>query len=149
MVNAVPDRQDINEYARRFIAALSSREVPLPDAGDCTDCFIRVNDGTMGEALQDHRHLESHIGEDYFVPSLLTRAVELFTPGPMASDYMWARMFIASGGQDQIPGCSDRWWEDLDDECGPKLAESLTCYMSWQLGLSGPPVKSSEGDDED
>ena len=70
--------KEINRYAKRFTAAWKRGEIPLPDTGDCWFCCMRDTkfDTPIGELNGDVTHLQSHIEEDYFVPSLLIRALE-------------------------------------------------------------------------
>lgn len=73
-------RKRIKKYAKKFISALVKGEVESPNAGECWHCLMRDNKTNipLGESLQDTSHLESHFEDNYFVGSLLYRAVELY-----------------------------------------------------------------------
>ena len=55
-------------YASRFVSALYRGEIGAPSSGDCMMCS-----GRMGGD-----HIESHIEESYYVPSLLVNALNEF-----------------------------------------------------------------------
>ncbi len=84
-----PTKGQIRQYAEKFIKALKAGEVPLPSGGDCWFCLMGNDEGkTWGEVSGDTSHLVEHIEEDYFVPSLLVRAVEKHGPTPRALSAM-------------------------------------------------------------
>lgn len=65
----------IAKYCTDLHAALP---LPMPSAGDCWYCQMReVETGKpLGECVKDCGHLEAHMDENYFVPSLVWRALE-------------------------------------------------------------------------
>ena len=70
-------RKAIKKYASAFIDALHAGKIPAPSNGDCWYCLMRSADGkTLGENFDNADHIASHIEEDYYVPSLLTTALE-------------------------------------------------------------------------
>lgn len=84
-------RKRVNKYAKDFIDRLYDGKIPMPSAGDCMYCGMREvgTNKPMGElsrtpasgvpsrpASQCANHIESHVKERYFVPSLLVNALE-------------------------------------------------------------------------
>jgi hypothetical protein len=70
-------------YVRAYTSHIVDTSIKAPSAGDCWFCAMRTKtngDGSieltvpLGDALNDVAHLVSHIGENYFVPSLLLNA---------------------------------------------------------------------------
>lgn len=69
-------RKMARDYALRYVNAVEAGEVPLPGAGDCWHCLMKTQDGVaMGDLGSRSDHIESHIEEDYFVPSLAVNAL--------------------------------------------------------------------------
>lgn len=68
-------RKQISAYCNTLAAALP---LPTPGAGDCFYCQMReVQSGEpLGEHTHNTDHLLSHLEENYFVPSLVWRALE-------------------------------------------------------------------------
>ena len=73
-------RKRVNKYASDFIMAMKAGQVPKPSGGDCFYCHLKeVRTGSpVGECFKDKDHIESHIEESYFVPSLLVNAFDTF-----------------------------------------------------------------------
>lgn len=58
---------------------LCADAIPLnkPSSGDCWHCHLVTQDGTsLGDAIKDTSHLDSHIKESYIVPSLVFHALK-------------------------------------------------------------------------
>lgn len=65
----------IRKYAKGFAEAFVNGEIPAPSQADCMFCAIVGEGGKpIGEAFKDLDHLELHMKERYYVPSLLVRA---------------------------------------------------------------------------
>lgn len=63
-------KRKIDKYCKTFIEELYAGKIDKPGAGDCFICqFTGGNHG-------DNHHLEEHIREKYYVPSLLVRAMK-------------------------------------------------------------------------
>jgi hypothetical protein len=94
MVSGVGDEPDnrvrkrISQYVAGYIAAMESGKVPAPDNGDCFYCSMRdmSTHRPLGEVTSNTDHLDSHIKEKYYVPSLLARAIEVF---PVSQVMKW------------------------------------------------------------
>ncbi len=78
----------IAAYCEKLCAALP---LPRPGAGDCFYCQMReVNTGLpLSECTHDTTHLDSHLEENYFVPSLVWRALEKAGCNPQGGGSFW------------------------------------------------------------
>lgn len=61
-------KKKIGNYITRFINAMERGEVAMPSGGDCWYCGMIGDNGSCD-------HLESHIEENYYVPSLMVNAM--------------------------------------------------------------------------
>jgi len=117
-------RKKIKRYAKQFIQALITGKVNKPSGGDCFYCLMRdiTSNKPLGESISENDHLLSHFRENYYVPSLLSRAIEIYPISRMA---MWELQDIWNNGN--IP---DRFI------VLPQQAEkSLVKYLFSRLGL--------------
>lgn len=64
-------RKRIAAYADAYAEKLVAGEVPPPSGGDCWLCLVTPSENGPGTG-----HLQDHLDEQYYVPSLLTRAME-------------------------------------------------------------------------
>lgn len=71
-------RKSVNKYAKAYVEAFFSGQVPEPSTRDCWGCCMIANDGSSPMGGADH--IESHIRESYFVPSILLRASDKLSP---------------------------------------------------------------------
>lgn len=71
-------RRKVNRFATAYAQAFGNGEVGAPGAGDCFYCGMREvkTHKPLGELSEDKDHLMSHLEENYFVPSILARAME-------------------------------------------------------------------------
>lgn len=89
-------RRRVAKFAEAYIAALKAGKVDAPGLGDCFYCAMRVESPdkdkgkTLGEASKSD-HLDMHMRERYFVPSLITRAVEVFPVSMVANQCLAAQ----------------------------------------------------------
>jgi hypothetical protein len=147
-------RSRVRKYAHAFITALQAGDVPAPSTGDCWYCLMRETDSetgiitgtlhedgkltnqakvtpgtqgkTMGEITGFKGHILAHIEENYFVPSLLVRALEVMP----CSEYMrWAigDCWYPTGGK-QFGRKGDFVWLQIE--------KSLKRYIFQRLGLT-------------
>jgi hypothetical protein len=63
----------INNYALNFSNKLIAGEIPAPSGGDCWICLMKDKNG---EPVFESEHLENHVKEGYYVPSLLPNILE-------------------------------------------------------------------------
>lgn len=76
-------REQVKEYAKNFVDAIFEGKVAAPGNGDCWGCLFSPADGQKLPAkTRDHPmgtdHLNQHIKERYYVPSLAMKAVEKY-----------------------------------------------------------------------
>ena len=121
-------RKQIKKYAKDYIEALMNGDVSKPSNGDCWYCLMRVNgtDQTLGEANNDTSHLESHMRESYYVPSLLLRAIEV-CPVSMAASWVLGKLWGEETDQSFDP------WDAIGAE---QMESSLTKYLLRQFGMA-------------
>jgi hypothetical protein len=71
-------RKKIDKYATEFAKRAVEGKISAPSGGDCWYCAMRIvnEKQPLGEAINDTSHIEGHLKENYYVPSLLARAAE-------------------------------------------------------------------------
>lgn len=86
----------IKVYCDKLGAALP---LPKPGAGDCFYCQMReVKTGLpLGECSHNTGHLESHLEEGYFVPSLVWRSLEFNGCNPQGGGCAWFDVAFGDG----------------------------------------------------
>lgn len=107
-------RKKLRKFAKAYMQALLDGKVESPSSGDCFACQFGWNETD---------HIDSHIKESYFVPSLFMNAINEFPVSRMA---MW--------------GLHSLWNDDKFEYAVDILKEqgtkSLTKYLYKQYGLS-------------
>lgn len=69
-------KQRAKAYAQAYVTAIESGSVDVPSAGDCWACLFEMQGATpQRPAPLGTYHLEDHMAENYFVPSLLVNAM--------------------------------------------------------------------------
>lgn len=104
-------RCKVRKYCTGFSAWVRAGNLPplreLP-GGDCWYCAFREvkTRAPLGECAKDTEHILSHIEEEYYVPSLLLRAMEVRRP-PLGVSLFWNGMregerdfFLSDGMRD-------------------------------------------------
>lgn len=83
-------RKSINKYVAAYMKSLITGKVNAPGNGDCLYCLMRdkSNNKPLGESTSNNDHLQEHIKENYYVPSLLTRSIEIFPISMMAKSIL-------------------------------------------------------------
>lgn len=107
-------KRRIRNFAADYLKAFKSGKIEKPGPGDCFACQMRDSNGKS--ALGDS-HIESHIAEKYFVPSMLIRAIETFPVsqvGKWAIASQWSNETIESSnmleiGFEQLEKSLYRW----------------------------------------
>jgi hypothetical protein len=128
-------RKKVQTYAAGFISALFAGKVGPPSAGDCFYCQMRTVDGNvpLGEQVKDRSHIEGHIAEKYYVPSLLVRATEVM---PCSQAMKWAigEQWQApkSDGQKVMDKIDSGWSQH--DFIRVELVKMVQRYVLRQLG---------------
>lgn len=125
-------RRRVQKFARQFIDALEAGNVPAPGAGDCFYCCMTTTNGQgLGEATRDRSHIESHMDESYFVPSLLARAVKAIPVSQVAHQVL-ASYWDSSAPADAVAS-TRRCFGDIARD---QLRKSLSRYLCEQLGTA-------------
>jgi len=126
-------RGQVQRYARKYVEALRAGKVDAPGAGDCWYCMLNTDKGKpIGEVFSDKDHILSHIKENYFVPSMLARALEI--RASVAERDSVARIWQAKQNDDSItPEISKGWGEFVWDG----IRRTLARYIMGQLALAG------------
>ena len=69
--------RELKKKVRRYAnLCMSHIPLPMPSGGDCWSCSFKTQVGTTFGDITDDDHLESHMEEDYVVPSLVWNALE-------------------------------------------------------------------------
>jgi len=124
-VDAKTLRKQVKKYVKAFMVALTTGQVNVPGPGDCFYCAMVTEDGqTLGEASHGSDHLQSHIEQDYFVPSLLVRALEVMPTSIAARHNVWAYMQQADADQ----------FYPAADFLDKQIEKALCRYVLRQLG---------------
>jgi hypothetical protein len=119
----------IRDYAKSYVEALAKKEVPAPNAGDCWMCYLETKEGqSLGEISNDIDHLQSHIKENYFVGSLMMRAIKVHPISLMAKAYL---SDLWNNNENQLCGSS------LGKSMEEQLYKSLMRYLMRRLGFAG------------
>lgn len=143
-------KRRIARYSQAFIEAFIAGEVPVPSNGDCWYCALRTakvetvaigngiakmasdfgtNGKTLGEAFRDTSHLEMHMEEKYYVPSLLARAIERF---PVSQAANW---LIGSKWDTAADEMTRKTAFKAGLVCKDQLQRSLRRYITEQFGM--------------
>lgn len=120
-------RKTVNRYADKFAHAFDSGKVSKPGAGDCFYCQMReVKTGKpLGECSHDNGHILAHLEENYFVPSLLNRAIEVSNTSIAFKATVGA--VWANDPEHRFFKVGDKWF--LND-----LKKTISKYLLKQLG---------------
>jgi len=130
ITGAKPESEvDAEKKLQKRIAAycaglVSALPLPKPDAGDCFYCQMReVKTGLpLGECNHDTGHLESHLEENYFVPSLVWRALEMGGCNPQGGGSAY---FMAAFSKDNFGDFSKK-----------TVGKMVKKYLRRQFGLA-------------
>lgn len=110
--NRVKELNRIKKYAKNYIEKLLSGKIPSPDSGDCWHCYMTFPDSWD--------HIDSHMKERYYVPSLLTRSVMFKDVAPIVKA-------VVSGLWHGTEDMTDvKTFMDVSRE---QLTKSLIAYM--------------------
>jgi hypothetical protein len=112
-------QKKIRTYAEGFVQALLAGKVPAPSGGDCWACL-----GLTG----DHSHVEQHIEESYFVPTLLVHAIEAHPVGPLIRQRV-GELLGAIPAPDYVNA-------NIDDITSRQVKSSLVRYLRHAVGIA-------------
>jgi len=122
-IKAVKLARRAARFARDYIAAFDAGNVPAPSSGDCWGCLLMTTkDGKAPLGGADH--ILSHFAEKYYVPSLLSRAIDRFPVSQAARAYISDKWAGTSNGE---------WCASVGKE---QLYKSLYRYCKAELGLA-------------
>lgn len=116
----------VNAYAKEMVERAFSRKLRRPTNGDCWYCLMKDKDGkTMGD-MSGSNHIEQHIKERYFVPSLFWNAMqEQENYLSMASKGVLGKLWNQQ--------TSDEWFTDIaKDQC----TKALKKYLKKRLNIA-------------
>lgn len=109
--------RDVRKYVKGFVTALLAGKIPAPGAGDCWAC---------NGVLPGHGdHIQQHVDESYYVPSLLVNAIDAF-PVSIIVRQRVGELLGAIPGDDKF----------LDDVTRSQVTSSLTRYLKRELGIA-------------
>jgi hypothetical protein len=122
-------RKAAGNYAKAFVDALFEGKIGKPGAGDCFYCGMHeVQTGKpLGELNRDASHIQTHLEEGYFVPSLLVNAMEMFGASIAAKQTAWAFM----SGETQHAFSKDR-----GSFIAAQIQKIIRRYVQRQLGIA-------------
>lgn len=109
----------IRKYVQKYVKSLLAGAIPAPSAGDCWYCA-----GNWG----DPGHVQQHLDEDYFVPSLLVRAIEQY-PVCIISQCRLGELWNYAPASEGNPHA-------FDDILARDVKSSLTRYLKHCLGIA-------------
>lgn len=129
-------KRRVDKYAKGFVDALRAGKVEAPGLGDCMFCLMRDADKVpVGEAFKDKGHIESHIEEPYYVPSLVVRALEVF---PTSQVMRWALAEVWSAEQsdgEKVMNKIDSGWAS-NNFVWDGIRKNIKRYVLRQLGMA-------------
>ena len=116
-IEVTDQQKKINKFVAGYAKAFEGGKVDAPSAGDCFYCVMREVDSKkpLGEVTDNREHLDTHIEESYFVPSLLARALEVFPQSIACNTYVWGKWHgkeadcFANIGRDQLKTALKRY----------------------------------------
>lgn len=126
-------RKQAAAYAKDYIAALYAGNVETPGPGDCWYCYMReqATGKPLGDLTRDD-HLELHIAERYYVPSMITNALEAM---PSSQVMRWTVAALLG-----LPGAERSSWVERgkawNDSVRPEIEKCLRRYLYKGLGLA-------------
>jgi hypothetical protein len=115
----------INIYINGYMEKLTSRKLEKPSGSDCWFCALGNDKGSLGEVTHDKNHIISHMKEKYYVPSLLTRAVDKIPVSKIAMHCIgyWFKFH-------------EERMQNFEDIAQSQIRTSLKRYLRSQLGLA-------------
>ncbi len=128
-------KRKIKSYVTGYMAAFVAGKVPAPSAGDCFYCHMVTEDGaSLGETTHNVNHLEMHIAEKYYVPSLLVRAVKRFRVAPVGNHAL-AVAWSPDSPSHYPEGITEAFGGSFESIGLEQLTKSLRRYLTEQFGM--------------
>jgi len=122
-------KRKVQNYARKFIEAMKAGKIVPPSQGDCLGCqFSDKTRIVSGEAPKNpFEHIQSHIEENYFVPTLLVNAVNW--RGSQMNRWVIESVWYPNDLKDSAAFHSSQTWQ------WKEIQKNLTRYLYRELGL--------------
>ena len=130
----------IKAFVKGYLDDFFAGKVPAPSGGDCWNCYMQDERSgkTLGELSQDKDHLLGHFREKYYVPSLLTRAIELFPVSRAAESSLYCAW--SPEATEEQKTTQSKYMNEIAHR---QLSRSLQEYLKQQLGLPSSGGKFS------
>jgi hypothetical protein len=121
-------KRKVLAYIKGYADAFVKGEVKAPTAGDCWYCSMRTEDGkTMGDHVgATESHLQAHVDEKYYVPSLLANAIEE-NPGSVSQ---FSRGYIGETWAGRQP---ETWGDIAQRDIKRALKKYLYKRFGWPI----------------
>lgn len=116
----------IKVYVDGWLDAFFAGNVPAPSNGDCWGCAM--TSVTTGKTVMGSSHLVDHMDEQYYVPSLLMRAMEMYPVCELSKSVL----YCVWGGGGGIAN-SHQYYNDIFTR---DVTRSLTRYMKHEFGIA-------------
>ena len=124
---AISFRNKVKKYAADYAENLVNGKIEKPSGGDCWLCLLK--DTKTGKPAFSGDHIQSHIKERYFVPSLVLNAVEIFGSQADKND---TAMYLKSDGHEKggffFSGSSQHYFTE-------RTTRILRKYLYRSLGI--------------
>ena len=116
----------IKKYTSKYMDAFIAGKIPAPSNGDCWGCLMVAEDGTapLGRGGD---HIRQHIKENYFVPSMITRAAKKYGASVLAQNY-FATLWNNPEGRE-----ASQWERDIARD---QLGRILYRWIKAELALA-------------
>ena len=112
----------LSRFAGAYMDAFDSGNVPTPSNGDCWGCLMVATNGER--PMGGKSHILDHLDENYFVPSLLMRAIERFPVSQTAKAYISDKWAGTDNGA---------WFASIGKE---QLRKSLYRFLKAEIGIA-------------
>jgi hypothetical protein len=116
----------IKKYVDGYVKALLNNEIESPSGGDCWYCCMRDTESNkpLGE-LTNSEHIQSHLEESYYVPSLLVNAFRFTGRSSMIGRDGISRLMDGES--------IDAWQSSLVTR---DVKSCLTAYLKHEFGIA-------------
>lgn len=140
--SSIKEKQDnrlkrrAHTYATKYVDKFLRQELPKPDAGDCLIC--RLFDTSSGKPRTDASHIQSHLDEKYYVPSLLLAAIRRFPVSPIANSIVHGIWGNTTDEQKKAMGLMDKidWSRGYMSIVQHQLHKSIYRWCLVSLGFA-------------
>ena len=128
-------KRRIKTYVEGYLKAFVAGSVPAPSNGDCWYCLMITQNGqSLGEVNHYTSHLDSHLDEKYYVPSMLIRAVKRFRVAPVGQHAL-AIAWSPESPSRYPEGITKAFGGTFEKYGLEQLTKSLRRYITEQYGM--------------